>query len=389
MGRLTELQEYNYYLPAELIAQAPANPRDYCRLMVLSRRTGQIEHKRFVDIVRLIEPGDLLVMNNTKVIKARLLGRKKHTEGKVEVLLLRRLAKPEKSIIGSCKKRDNFKEVWETIVRPARRIREETEILFWKNSWASSRSPGTPCLLGKVLSRGGGKFIFGFDFPGIFQENLENIGEVPLPPYIKRNSHDRLKFPDKKWYQTIFAKKEGAVAAPTAGLHFTRRLLNRIEAKGAKVVPLTLHVSWGTFKPIREAEITRHRLDGEYFELSGATARAINQAIEKGKRIIAVGTTTVRVLESCCVEGKSPSVSVQLGKKVVVKPGKNWTELFIYPGYKFKVVDALITNFHLPESTLLMLVAAFAGKENIFQAYEEAIKEKYHFYSYGDAMFII
>ncbi|MFB0526050.1 MAG: tRNA preQ1(34) S-adenosylmethionine ribosyltransferase-isomerase QueA [bacterium] len=389
MGRLTELQEYDYYLPGELIAQAPAKPRDHCRLMILSRRTGQIEHKRFVDIVRLIEPGDLLVINNTRVIKARLLGRKKDTAGKVEVLLLRRLAKPKKTTTGSCGKIENFKEVWETIVRPSRRIREETEILFWKNSWASSRSPGTPCLLGKVLSRKGGKFIFGFDFPGTFQQNLEKIGEVPLPPYVKRNSQDRFKLQDEKWYQTVFAKKEGAVAAPTAGLHFTKRLLNRIEAKGAKVVPLTLHVSWGTFRPVREAEITRHRLDAEYFELSGATARTINQAIEEGKRIIAVGTTTVRVLESCYVEKKPPLISAKSGKEVVVKPGKNWTELFIYPGYEFKVVDGLITNFHLPESTLLMLAAAFAGKENIFHAYKEAIKEKYHFYSYGDAMFII
>ncbi|NIM03284.1 tRNA preQ1(34) S-adenosylmethionine ribosyltransferase-isomerase QueA [bacterium] len=389
MGRLTELHQYDYQLPGELIAQIPAKPRDHCRLMVLSRGTGQIEHKRFVDVVKLIEPGDLLVINNTKVIKARLLGRKKATNGKVEVLLLRRLAEAEKMLRSSCGKEENFKEVWETIVRPARRIREDTEVLFWKNSWASERSPGIPYLLGKVLSRGAGKFIFGFDFTGTFQENLEKIGEVPLPPYVKRNSQDRSKLQDKKWYQTVFAEKEGAVAAPTAGLHFTRRLLNRIETKGAKVVPLTLHVSWGTFKPVRETEITGHRLDAEYFELSSATARAINQAIEKGKRIIAVGTTTVRVLESCCAERKSPSISARWGKKVVVKPGKSWTELFIYPGFEFKVVDGLITNFHLPQSTLLMLVAAFAGKENIFQAYEEAIKEKYHFYSYGDAMFII
>jgi len=210
MGRLTQLHEYDYHLPGELIAQTPAKPRDHCRLMVLSGRTGQIEHKRFVDIVRLIEPGDLLVINNTKVIRARLLGRKRDTEGKVEVLLLRRLAKPEKTTTGFCGKRKNFKEVWETIVRPARRIREETEVLFWKHGWASSRSPGVPCLLGKVLSTRGGKFIFGFDFPGTFQESLEKIGEVPLPPYIKRNSHDRFKLQDKKWYQTVFAKKEGA-----------------------------------------------------------------------------------------------------------------------------------------------------------------------------------
>lgn len=389
MGRLTKLEEYDYYLPRELIAQTPAKPRDQCRLMVLSRRKGLIEHKRFIDIVGLTEPGDLLVTNNTKVIKARLLGRKKDTGGKVEVVLLSRLAKPEKIISDFCGKRGDFREVWETIVRPARRIREGIELLFWKNSWANSSSSRTPCLLGRVLFREGEKFILGFAFKGTFQETLEKIGEVPVPPYIRRNFHDRFKLQDKRWYQTIFAKKEGAVAAPTAGLHFTRRLLKRIEAKGAKVVPLTLHVSWGTFRPLREAEITSHRLDAEYFELSLATARAINKAIENGKRIIAVGTTTVRALESCCWEEKPPAISAKFGKKVVVKPQKGWTELFIYPGYQFKVIDGLITNFHLPKSSLLMLVAAFTGKEKIFQAYEEAIKERYQFYSYGDAMFII
>jgi len=389
MGRLTKLQEYDYHLPQELIAQIPAKPRDHCRVMVLSRRTGQIEHKRFIDIVELIEPGDLLVINNTKVLKARLLGKKRDTAGKVEVLLLRRFAKLEKITGDFYGKGEDFKEVWETIVKPARRIREGTEVVFWKNSWANSNSSGNPCLLGRVLFREGGKFIFGFNFEGTFAENLEKIGEVPLPPYIRRNSHYRFKLQDRRWYQTVFAKKEGAIAAPTAGLHFTRRLFRRIEAKGAKVVPLTLHVGWGTFRPVREAEIIRHRLDAEYFELSGTTARAINEAIENGKRIIAVGTTTVRVLESCYVRKKRPSNSPKLGKKALVKPQKGWTELFIYPGYEFKVVDGLITNFHLPESTLLMLVAAFAGKEKVFKAYEEAVKEKYRFYSYGDAMFII
>jgi len=389
MGRLTRLEEYDYYLPPELIAQTPAKPRDQCRLMVLSRRTGLIEHKRFIDIVELTEPGDLLVTNNTKVIKARLLGRKKDTGGKVEVLLLSRLAKPEKIISDFCGKRRDFREVWQTIVRPAKRIREGIELLFWKNSWANSFSSRNPCLLGRVLFREGEKFIFGFAFKGTFQETLEKVGEVPLPPYIRRDFHDRFKLQDKRWYQTIFAKKEGAVAAPTAGLHFTRRLLKRIKAKGAKVVPLTLHVSWGTFRPLREAEITGHRLDAEYFELSLASARAINKAIENGKRIIAVGTTTVRALESCCWEEKPPSILAKSGKKVVVRPRNGWTELFIYPGYKFKVIDGLITNFHLPKSSLLMLVAAFAGKEKIFQAYEEAIRVRYRFYSYGDAMFII
>lgn len=389
MGRLTELQEYDYHLPQELIAQTPAEPRDHCRLMVLSRRTGMIEHKRFVDIVALIEPGDLLVINNTKVIKAKLLGRRRDTGGKVEVLLLRRLGQPEKITSGLSGKSKKFKEVWETIVRPARRIGEGIEVIFWKNTWANSSSSGDPYLLGRVLSREGGKFIFGFDCKGTFEENIERIGEVPLPPYIRRNFHDKFRLQDKIWYQTVFAKKEGAVAAPTAGLHFTKRLLDRIEAKGVKVVPLTLHISWGTFRPVREAEITRHRMDAEYFELNVASARTINQAIESGKRIIAVGTSTVRALESCCLQEKTPSISAKSGKKPVVVPRKLWTELFIYPGYEFKVVNGLITNFHLPKSTLLMLVAAFAGKENIFHAYEEAVKEKYCFYSYGDAMFII
>jgi S-adenosylmethionine:tRNA ribosyltransferase-isomerase len=389
MGRLTELQEYDYHLPQELIAQTPAKPRDQCRLMVLSRKTGLIEHKRFVDIVALIEPGDLLVVNNTKVIKARLLGRKRNTGGKVEVLLLRRLAEPKKITRGLRRKTRKFKEVWETIVRPARRIRKGIELVFGKNTWANSSSSGDPHLLGRVLSREGGKFIFGFDCKGTFEENIERIGEVPLPPYITRNFQDKFRLHDKIWYQTVFAKKEGAVAAPTAGLHFTKRLLHRIEAKGVKVVPLTLQISWGTFRPVREAEITRHRMDAEYFELNVATARTINQAIESGKRIIAVGTSTVRALESCCLQEKTPSISAKFGKKAVVVPRKLWTELFIYPGYKFKVVNGLITNFHLPKSTLLMLVAAFAGKGNIFHGYEEAVKEKYRFYSYGDAMFII
>jgi S-adenosylmethionine:tRNA ribosyltransferase-isomerase len=389
MGRLTDLKEYDYYLSPDLIAQRPTSPRDHCRLMVLSRSTGRIEHKKFVDIVELIAPGDLLVINNTKVIKARLWGRKKDTGGKVEVLLLRRFERSGETTGDFSGKGEDFKEIWETIAKPARRIREGTEVVFWKNSWANSNSPGNPCLLGRVLLTERGKFIFGFNFQGTFAENLEKIGEVPLPPYIRRNSHHRFKLYDRRWYQTVFAEKEGAVAAPTAGLHFTRRLFKRIKDKGAKIIPLTLHISWGTFRPVRETEITRHKLDAEYFELSKQTARAINGAIENGKRIIAVGTTTVRVLESCCLEKNSPSISGKWGKKVMVKPQTGWTELFIYPGYKFKVVDGLITNFHLPKSTLLMLVVAFAGKENVFRAYEEAIKEKYRFYSYGDAMFII
>jgi len=383
VGRLTELKEYDYNLPSRLIAQEPARPRDYCRLMVLFRETGQIEHRRFVDIVELVKPGDLLVINNTKVINARLLGRKRNSQGKVEVLLLRRLAK----IANPLGKNQDFREVWETIARPGRRIRKGTEILFGKNSWTKPSPPGNSPLAGKVLSGEGGKFIFGFDFRGSFKENLEKVGVTPLPPYVKRDFGHRFSHQDRRWYQTVYAREEGAIAAPTAGLHFTRRLLQRIEAKRARVVPLTLHVSWGTFRPVREAEITRHKMEPEYFELTIDSAKAINEAIENGNRIIAVGTTTVRALESCCIERKPP-ISRRFRKKFAVKPGKGWTELFIYPGYEFKIVDGLVTNFHLPKSSLLMLVAAFAGRDRLFHAYGEAIKENYRFYSYGDAMFI-
>jgi len=384
VGRLTELKEYDYNLPSGLIAQEPARPRDYCRLMVLSRETGHIEHKTFVDIVELVKPGDLLVINDTKVINGRLLGRKRNSQGKVEVLLLRRLAK----IANPRRKSQYFREVWETIVRPGRRMREGTEVLFWRNSWTKLSSPGNSPLTGKVLSREGGKFIFGFDFEGTFERKIEKVGVVPLPPYIKRDVGHRFIQRDRKWYQTVYAREEGAIAAPTAGLHFTRRLLQRLEAKGARVVPLTLHVSWGTFRPVREAEITRHKIEPEYFELTIDSAKAINEAIENESRIIAVGTTTVRALESCCIERKLP-IPRRFGKKFAVKPRKGWTKLFIYPGYEFRVVDGLVTNFHLPRSSLLMLVAAFAGRDRLFHAYGEAMKENYRFYSYGDAMFII
>jgi len=389
MGRLTELQTYDYYLPRELIAHRPARPRDLCRLMVVSTSTGIVEHKRFADIVEMVEPGELMVVNNTKVIRARLFGRKRNTGGKVEILLLRRLGKLKKMASNFSGKSEKFKEVWETITRPRRRIREGVEIEFRKGGWANSSPSRNPQFVGRVLSRENGKSILGFDFKGTFEENLEKIGEVPIPHYIGRNFDDKFRLQDRKWYQTVFAKKEGAVAAPTAGLHFTRRLWKRIETKGVRVVPLTLHIGWGTFKPVRKVEIARHRLDAEYFELNVTAARAINEAIRRGKRVIAVGTSTVRALESCCLQEKPVSIPGKSEKKWLVVPRVGWTDLFIYPGYEFKVVDGLITNFHLPKSSLLMLVAAFGGMENIRHAYEEAMREKYRFYSYGDAMFLI
>jgi len=378
MGRLTELNEYDYSLPKESIAQTPIRPRDQCRLMVLDRRTGKIEHIKFTDIVGLLRPGDLMVINDTKVIRAKLSGRKVESGGKVEVLLLRRLAS-----------RKDSGEVWETIAKPGRRLGEGIEVVFSNNNPLRLPQRKNSFFLGRVLSREGGKFIFRFDGKEDFIESLEKIGEVPLPPYIARSSEDKIKFPDSIWYQTVYAREEGAIAAPTAGLHFTRRLLRKIEERGVKVVPLTLHIGWGTFKPVRTAEITKHRLDAEYFELNLATAEAVNKAKEDGKRIIAVGTSTARALESCCIEENQASLSTRSRGRMTVEPQTGWTELFIYPGYEFRVVDALITNFHLPKSTLLMLVVAFGGKEKILEAYREAIKEKYRFYSYGDAMFIV
>ncbi|MCD6522110.1 tRNA preQ1(34) S-adenosylmethionine ribosyltransferase-isomerase QueA [Candidatus Calescamantes bacterium] len=335
------IEEFDYPLPSHLIAQEPPARRGTSRLLVLERGKG-ISHHRFSEIVNYLREGDVLVLNDAKVIPARLHGLKKGTGGKVEVLLLEKLEE----------------KVWKVAVR-GRKILPGTWIEFPEG------------IMAEVIDDVEGKRIVKFHSSLSMREILNRIGEVPLPPYIK--------FPtDRSFrkYQTVYARKNGAVAAPTAGFHFTKGILEKIRKKGVEIVSLTLYVGWGTFAPVKVEEVEKHKMEREFYELSEETARIINERKEKGGRIVAVGTTVVRVLETCRKEGR-------------LIPGKGWTELFIYPGYQFKAVDLLLTNFHLPRSTPLLLVCAFAGKEAIFSAYQEAIKEGYRFYSFGDAMLII
>jgi len=341
-----DINDFDYHLNEELIAFFPAEPRDSSRLMVLSRSTGELEHKKFVDIKELLCESDVLVLNDTKVIPARLFGKKKETGGKIEVLLLK----------------ETQNGLWEALIRPSKRLREGAEILF-----------GDGKLNGKASGYSAdGKILIRFDCDGKFHDVLFEIGHTPLPPYIKRQDKEE----DKDWYQTVYAERDGAVASPTAGLHFTKELLEGIKQKGVEIIYVTLHTGWGTFRPVRENDVREHRMDEEYFELTEKAAETINRAKKEKRRIIAVGTTTVRVLETVAFPDGT------------VKPSSGCTGLFIYPGHEFKVIDALITNFHLPKSTLLLLVSAFAGRERILSAYGEAIRKKYRFYSYGDAMFI-
>lgn len=338
-----ELSEFNYYLPEELIAQTPITKRDESRLMILNKETGEIEHKIFRNILDYLEPGDCLVRNNTKVIPARLYG-KKDTGANVEFVLL-------KNIEG---------DIWEAMVRPGNKLHVGAKVIF-----------GDGLLQAEILETlqdGTRKVKFFYD--GIFNEILDKIGLMPLPPYI----HESLQDNDR--YQTVYAKYEGSAAAPTAGLHFTEELLQEIEKKGVEIANVTLHVGIGTFRPVKEKNIEEHHMHTEHYYIKESDAKKINKAKESGHRIIAVGTTSCRVLETVADEN---------GK---VKATEGDTQIFIYPGYKFKILDGLITNFHLPESTLLMLVSALAGKENIMNAYNEAVKEKYRFFSFGDAMLI-
>lgn len=351
------LEDFDYKLPAELIAQTPVATRHKSRLMVLERTSGNIGHKIFKDITNYLNKEDVLVINNTKVIPARLYGVKEQTGGKVEVFLLKKL--------------ENSR-IWEVLLKPCRRIKKTNRIIFNKGK-----------LTGEVLDkRVDGKGIVKFYFKGPFKKILNDIGQVPLPPYIKTGGYNKNLI--KKRYQTIYAKTEGAVAAPTAGLHFTRFLLNKIKEKKIKIVSVTLHTGLGTFQTVREQNILKHKMEEEYFEISKKTADIINQAKNKGGRIFAVGTTAVRTMEAA------------VGKSGHIEATSGMTDLFIYPGYKFKIIDALITNFHLPKSTLLMLVCAFgAGKGSkdgidfIKSAYQEAIKRQYRFFSFGDAMLIM
>lgn len=339
-----KVSDFNYDLPEELIAQHPILKRDESRLMVLDRKTKTIKHKVFRDIIDYLKPGDCLVRNNTKVIPARLYGIKKETGAKVEFLLLKQLEK----------------DIWEVMVRPGKKIMPGTTVLF-----------GEGLLTAEVLEMmEGGNRRIRFSYHGIFNEILEQIGLMPLPPYI----HEQLK--EKNRYQTVYAKYDGSAAAPTAGLHFTEELLEKIQKKGVKIANVTLHVGIGTFRPVKVDTIEEHQMHSEHFYIQKEDAQMINQTKEEGGRVIAVGTTSCRVLES---------ISDETGRVHEVEKD---TDIFIYPGYQFKCMDGLITNFHLPESTLIMLVSAFADKEYIMKAYQEAVKEKYRFFSFGDAMFI-
>ena len=340
-----KVTEFDYELPEELIAQTPIKKRDESRLMVLNRKEQTIEHKIFKDIIDYLKPGDVLVRNNTKVIPARLYG-KKETGAKVEFLLLN-------NIEG---------DIWESIVRPGNKLHVGTKVIF-----------GDGILEAEILEvMPGGTRKVEFKYEGIFNEILDKIGLMPLPPYI----HESLKEKDR--YQTVYAKYEGSAAAPTAGLHFTPELLEKIQEKGVEIANVTLHVGIGTFRPVKEDTVEAHKMHSEHFYIKQEDVDKINKAKQEGRRVIAVGTTSCRVLESIADENTG-----------MVKPIEDDTEIFIYPGYKFKCIDGLITNFHLPQSTLLMLVSALAGKEYIMKAYKEAVKEKYRFFSFGDAMFIM
>ena len=333
---------YYYELPEELIAQTPVEPRDSSRLLVYHRKNGQIEHKIFRNIVDYLNKGDVLVINNTRVLPARLFGYK-DTGAKIEVLLQKRI---------------DLKN-WEVIAKPFKRLSVGTKVTFSTN------------LSCEVVEKGDyGSCKIRFDFDGVFEDKLSEVGQMPLPPYI----HEKLK--NKERYQTVYSKVEGSSAAPTAGLHFTKELLTKIKDKGVEIIEVLLHVGLGTFRPVKEDNILNHDMHSEYIEMTEENANKLNRAKQEGRRIIAVGTTSVRVLESCADDN---------GKIV---PQKRETDIFIYPSYKFKVVDALITNFHLPESTLIMLVSAFAGYDETMHIYREAVKEKYRFFSFGDAMFI-
>ena len=336
--------DYFYELPEELIAQDPLADRASSRLMTLNKQTGEFEHKSFRDIKGYLKPGDCLVLNNTKVIPARLIGSRKDTGAAIEVLLLKRRSA----------------DVWETLVKPGKKARIGQEIIF-----------GDGILKARVVGiEDEGNRIIEFSYEGIFEEILDKLGEMPLPPYITH------KLSDKNRYQTVYAKYEGSAAAPTAGLHFTEELLSEIKDMGVKIVFVTLHVGLGTFRPVKEENLLNHHMHSEWYNVTEEAAKTINETKASGGRVICVGTTSCRTIESAADD------------EGTVHAGCDDTSIFIYPGYRFKVLDCLITNFHLPESTLIMLVSALAGRDNVLRAYKEAVQERYRFFSFGDAMFI-
>lgn len=337
--------DYYFELPQELIAQDPLEERTSSRLLVLDKRTGAVSHHGFREIGEFLRPGDCLVLNDTKVIPARLLGEREGTGAHVELLLLKRKSG----------------DVWETLARPGKKCRPGTRLTF-----------GDGMLRAEILETvEEGNRLVRFDYEGIFEEVLDRLGEMPLPPYITHKLQDRNR------YQTVYARHEGSAAAPTAGLHFTKELLGRLEGKGIGIAYVTLHVGLGTFRPVKEENVLEHHMHTEHYEVSREAADTINRTKAQGGRIVCVGTTSCRTIESAADESG------------LVQPGSGDTDIFIYPGYRFKVLDALITNFHLPESTLIMLVSALAGREHVLAAYEEAVRERYRFFSFGDAMLIV
>ena len=363
-----DVKDFYYDLPQELIAQDPLEDRSSSRLMVLDKITGEVEHRHFKDIVEYLRPGDCLVINNTKVIPARLYGVKDGTEAKIEILLLKR--------------KEN--DIWETLVKPGKKCKIGTKIVFGEgiltgevvdiveegNRLIQFHYEGI--LTGEVVDIvEEGNRLIQFHYEGIFEEILDRLGQMPLPPYITH------QLQDKNRYQTVYAKYDGSAAAPTAGLHFTPELLQQVRDMGVEIAEVTLHVGLGTFRPVKETDVLKHHMHSEFYKIEQSEADKINKAKKEGHRVIAVGTTSTRTLESAADENGF----------LTEKSG--WTEIFIYPGYQFKVIDALITNFHLPESTLVMLVSALAGREHVLAAYETAVEEKYRFFSFGDAMFIV
>ena len=339
-----DVKDFDYELPEELIAQDPLEDRSSSRLMVLDKNSGEFEHRIFKDIIDYLNPGDCLVLNNTKVIPARLYGVKEGTLANIELLLLKR--------------REN--DIWETLVKPGKKAKPGTRIIF-----------GDGLLVGEIIDIvEEGNRLIQFSYDGIFEEILDQLGQMPLPPYITHT----LK--DKNRYQTVYAKYDGSAAAPTAGLHFTKELLEKVKHKGVKIAEVTLHVGLGTFRPVKVDNILEHHMHSEFYMVSQEAADIINSTKDNGGRVISVGTTSTRTLESAADEN---------GR---LRECSGWTEIFIYPGYKFKVIDCLITNFHLPQSTLVMLVSALAGRDAVLNAYKNAVEEKYRFFSFGDAMFI-
>ena len=336
--------DFDFYLPEELIAQHPLERRDYSRLMVLDKATGEIEHKHFYDVIEYLNSGDTLVLNNTRVMPARLIGEKAESGGKIEFLLLKRIEGDK----------------WECLAKPGKRAKIGTEFTFGEGK--------LKCKVVDIVEEG--NRIIEFSYEGIFEQVLDELGEMPLPPYITERLDDRER------YQTVYSKEQGSAAAPTAGLHFTKELLEKVKEKGVNIAYVTLHVGLGTFRPVKVDDVNEHVMHSEFYHLEEEDAKIINETKKRGNKIISVGTTSTRTLETIGDENG------------FVKAQSGWTNIFIYPGYKFKVVDKLITNFHLPESTLIMLVSALAGKEKVMNAYNEAVKERYRFFSFGDSMII-